>query len=211
MLLRSTEPAPSDVSRLRRRAIGLEYVTIAWNVLEVFASAVVVWELRVADRGRERRSVRAIGLAYLVDGSLARALLVGLVLAAGFERWWADVLLAIAISLLEIREGRGTWNGEASRTGRRSRRSDGRGSSAAAGPGASASPGRLRCRLIVEQAPIRAECRFARSPEGLRRSARNRPATASGPARSIAKPGLSLASVKGPASCHEHGTIGAVR
>ena len=77
---------------LRRRAMALEFVTIAWNLLEgvlaivagllagsvalvafgldssveVFASAVVVWELRGVDRRRERRAVRAIGAAYLV-------------------------------------------------------------------------------------------------------------------------------------------------
>jgi divalent metal cation (Fe/Co/Zn/Cd) transporter len=77
---------------LRRRALALEFVTIAWNLLEgvlaivagllagsvalvafgldssveVFASAVVVWELRGVDRRRERRAVRAIGAAYLV-------------------------------------------------------------------------------------------------------------------------------------------------
>ncbi len=81
-----------EVRRLRRRAFGLEYATIAWNVLEgiaaliagllagsvalvafgldssveVFASAVVVWELRGADRRRERRAVKAIGAAYIV-------------------------------------------------------------------------------------------------------------------------------------------------
>jgi divalent metal cation (Fe/Co/Zn/Cd) transporter len=77
---------------LRRRALALEFVTIAWNLLEgvlaivagllagsvalvafgldssveVFVSAVVVWELRGVDRRRERRAVRAIGAAYLV-------------------------------------------------------------------------------------------------------------------------------------------------
>jgi divalent metal cation (Fe/Co/Zn/Cd) transporter len=79
-------------TNLRRRALALELATIAWNVLEgvmaivagllagsvalvafgldssveVFASAVVVWELRGVDRRRERRAVRAIGAAYLV-------------------------------------------------------------------------------------------------------------------------------------------------
>jgi len=82
---------PGETS-LRRRALALEFVTIAWNLLEgvlaivagflagsvalvafgldssveVFASAVVVWELRGVDRRRERRAVRAIGAAYLV-------------------------------------------------------------------------------------------------------------------------------------------------
>jgi divalent metal cation (Fe/Co/Zn/Cd) transporter len=80
------------VPSLHRRALTLEGATIAWNVLEglaaiiagllagsvalvafgldssveVFASAVVVWELRGADRRRERRAVKAIGGAYLV-------------------------------------------------------------------------------------------------------------------------------------------------
>lgn len=86
-----TRVGPGE-ARLRRRALALELATIAWNVLEgllaivagllagsvalvafgldssveVFASAVVVWELRGVDRRRERRAVRAIGAAYLV-------------------------------------------------------------------------------------------------------------------------------------------------
>jgi divalent metal cation (Fe/Co/Zn/Cd) transporter len=187
---------PPDADDLRRRAFRLEYATIAWNLLEgiaavgagliagsvslvafgldssveVFASAVVVWELRGADRRMERRALRAIGAAYLVvaayvfidaanalrvanrpetspvgmvllaltvivmlglgsaklrvgrelesqtvmadgrfslvDGSLAGAVLAGLALSALFGWWWADALLAIAISVLAFREGR---------------------------------------------------------------------------------------------------------
>lgn len=76
----------------RQLAFRLEYATIAWNLLEgafavtagllagsvslvafgldssveVFASAVVVWELRGADRRGERRALRAIGAAYIL-------------------------------------------------------------------------------------------------------------------------------------------------
>ena len=201
-----SDPAsPSDEvarSRLRRLALRLEYTTIAWNVIEgvaalvagilagsvalvafgldssveVFASAVVVWELRGADRRGERRAVRAIGVAYLVvgvyvfidaanalrvgdrpgasplgmlllaatvvvmfslgvakqrvgrrldsqtviadgrfslvDGSLAGAVLIGLVLMALFGWWWADALLAIAISVLALREARNALMGK---------------------------------------------------------------------------------------------------
>jgi divalent metal cation (Fe/Co/Zn/Cd) transporter len=187
--------AAADAHRDRARAFRLEYATIVWTVLEgvfalvagilagsvsliafgldssveVFASAVVVWELRGADRRGERRALRAIGAAYivvavyvlvqalnalrlaerpesspvgmvllaatvavmfglglaklrvgrrmdsptviadgrfsLVDGSLAGAVLLGLVLIAAFDWWWADAVLAIVISLLAFYEG----------------------------------------------------------------------------------------------------------
>jgi divalent metal cation (Fe/Co/Zn/Cd) transporter len=80
-----------DLGHLRRRAFQLEYVTIAWNALEgiaaivagtlagsvalvafgldssveVFASLVVVWELKGTQRGREKRALRLIGSGYL--------------------------------------------------------------------------------------------------------------------------------------------------
>src|SRR6185312_8067177 len=44
----------------RRLAFGLD------SSVEVFASAVVVWELRGADRRGERRALRAIGAAYIL-------------------------------------------------------------------------------------------------------------------------------------------------
>jgi divalent metal cation (Fe/Co/Zn/Cd) transporter len=194
-------PPPPDAAAVRRLAFRLEYATIAWNLLEgvaalvagllagsvslvafgldssveVFASAVVVWELRGADRRMERRAVRAIGAAYLVvaayvfvdaanalrfanrpeaspigmvllaatvvvmvglgiakvrvgrrlesqtvvadgrfslvDGALAGAVLTGLVLSALFGWWWADAILAIAISAAAFREGRAALAG----------------------------------------------------------------------------------------------------
>lgn len=90
MTLRST-PNPESAT-LRRRAFRLLYVTVAWNTLEgvaaiaaglmagsvslvafgldssveVFASVVVIWELRGVDTGRERRALRLIGVGYLV-------------------------------------------------------------------------------------------------------------------------------------------------
>ncbi|HTE84029.1 MAG TPA: cation transporter [Dehalococcoidia bacterium] len=82
-------------ARLRERGFMLEYLTIGWNVfegmgaivaglvagsvalvafgldstVEVFASSIVVWELRGASRERERRALRLIGGAYLVVAS----------------------------------------------------------------------------------------------------------------------------------------------
>jgi len=88
------EIAAEGHQRLLRRAFQLEYVTIAWNTLEgivaivaglsagsvalvaygldssveVFASVVVVWELRGSDRSGERRALRLIGAGYIVVG-----------------------------------------------------------------------------------------------------------------------------------------------
>jgi divalent metal cation (Fe/Co/Zn/Cd) transporter len=88
------EIADQDHRRLLRHAFQLEYATIAWNTLEgvvaivaglsagsvalvafgldssveVFASIVVVLELRGADRSGEHRAVRLIGLGYLLVG-----------------------------------------------------------------------------------------------------------------------------------------------
>ena len=88
------EIAEEDRRRLLRQAFRLEYVTIAWNTLEgivaivaglsagsialvaygldssveVFASIVVVWELRGSDRSGERRALRLIGAGYIVVG-----------------------------------------------------------------------------------------------------------------------------------------------
>jgi divalent metal cation (Fe/Co/Zn/Cd) transporter len=202
MSTESNAVVSSESSGLRRRALRLEYATIAWTVLEglaaiaagwlagsvalvafgldssveVFASAVVVWELRGVDRGREGRALKAIGVAYLVvaayilvdagnalrianrpegspvgmvllsstvvvmavlgfaklrvgrrlgsatvvadgrfslvDGSLAGAVLVGLVATALLGWWWADALLAIGIALFAFREGREAWLGD---------------------------------------------------------------------------------------------------
>lgn len=82
----------AERQRLRRRVLSLEYLTIAWNVaeggisivvgilaasvalfafgldsaVEVFASAVVVWQLHGAAREREQWALRLIGGAYLV-------------------------------------------------------------------------------------------------------------------------------------------------
>lgn len=85
---------PVRTEALRRRALRLEYVTIAWNAVEgglailtgllahsvaltafgldssveVFASAVAAWQLRGASERRERLALRLIGACFLVVG-----------------------------------------------------------------------------------------------------------------------------------------------
>ena len=88
----SGSASDSSSAPLRQTALRLEYVTVGWNAIEglaaiaaglaassvalvafgldssveVFASLVVVWELRGLDRGREWRALRLIGVGYLV-------------------------------------------------------------------------------------------------------------------------------------------------
>ncbi|HVZ11721.1 MAG TPA: cation transporter [Patescibacteria group bacterium] len=80
------------MEQLRRRALRLEYITIAWNVaegiicvivglltgsvslfayglessVEIFASSLVVWDLRGANKKRESLALKLIGTAYIV-------------------------------------------------------------------------------------------------------------------------------------------------
>jgi divalent metal cation (Fe/Co/Zn/Cd) transporter len=78
--------------KLHNKALKLEYITIAWNILEgivsmviglmsgsvslfayglessveVFSSSVTVWELKGTGKGREKKALRMIGFAYLI-------------------------------------------------------------------------------------------------------------------------------------------------
>lgn len=79
-----------DKSRLRKRGLSLEYVTLGWNVIgtavtisaafstgsvalagfgldsliEIFASAIVVWQLKGLNQDHERTALRWIGIAF---------------------------------------------------------------------------------------------------------------------------------------------------
>lgn len=72
--------------------------------------ALGVAKLRV---GRQLNSptVVADGRFSLIDGSLAFAVLAGLVLTASFGWWWADGLLALVIAVVALREGIEAWRG----------------------------------------------------------------------------------------------------
>jgi divalent metal cation (Fe/Co/Zn/Cd) transporter len=181
---------------LTRRGLRLEYTTLGWNtveigflvyaavvarsvalagfaldsVIEIFASVVVVWQLRGGvDPTRERRAARLIGIAFFalavylvgqtlvtlaldvrpdssplgiawlaatcvvmfslaaakartgrelgnrvlqteakvtaVDGSLAAAVLLGLVLNTTLGWWWADIAGGLVVIAYGLREG----------------------------------------------------------------------------------------------------------
>lgn len=105
--------AAADDTRRRallRRGFALEYVTLGWNVagiivlgfaavaarsvalagfgldslIEIGASAVVIWELSATGEGRQRRALRAIGAAFTLL-ALYLAVQSTLVLAAGYR------------------------------------------------------------------------------------------------------------------------------
>ena len=190
-------PAKQEQRRLLRQGRLLETATLAWNVVGVFvlavaavgarsaalagfgldslieigASAVVLWELAGVDQERRQRAMRLVGFAFvglavyltiqstavlalgfhprhsplgiawtgvtaavmfalaagkantgaalgnpvlraegritIVDGTLATAVLIGLVLNATLGWWWADPLAGYVLLSYAIREARG--------------------------------------------------------------------------------------------------------
>jgi len=194
----STSPL-APASSLLKRGLYLEYVTLAWNVvgagiiivaavkarsvalagfeldslIEIFASTIVVWQLKSIGQDRERTALRLIGASFfalalyvlaqaaftlltgahpgqspggiaglaatlvvmlllawgklatgrqlanpvlltearvtLIDGILAAAVLVGLLLNVLFGWWWADPLAGLVIVYYGFKEGRHAW------------------------------------------------------------------------------------------------------
>jgi divalent metal cation (Fe/Co/Zn/Cd) transporter len=195
-------PMSTGTVDLRRRGLRLEYLTVAWNVIEavvavwagiaagsialvgfgldsmieVFAASVVIWEFKGASEQRQGRALRLIAISFfalaayvtveavrdLIVGSeaaesvvgivlaaislavmpvlaiakrrtgrrlasatlladatetllcsyLSAILLVGLLLNATVDWWWADPLAALGIAYLAVREGLEAWRGE---------------------------------------------------------------------------------------------------
>lgn len=127
-------------ARTRRRALLAEYATIVWNVfegaasiaagiaaasvalvafgldstVEVFASAVVVWELHGTTRERERLALKLIGIAYLVVALYVAQDAVRSLWGrhhpspspAGIALTAATVVVMTALALLKLRIGR---------------------------------------------------------------------------------------------------------
>jgi divalent metal cation (Fe/Co/Zn/Cd) transporter len=125
---------------LLKKALRLEYLTIVWNIfegavcmiiglmsgsvalfayglessVEVFASSVVIWELKGNGRGREKMALKMIGAAYLVvsayicydaikslmDGTHPEASLIGIIFLL------ATVIVMIILGVLKQRVGK---------------------------------------------------------------------------------------------------------
>ena len=89
-MVKAAAPGADGVARLRRRGFWLEYASLAWmtaeatvaitagviassialvgfgldSVIEFFAAAIVVWQLRGQGEDRETRAVRLIGVTF---------------------------------------------------------------------------------------------------------------------------------------------------
>jgi divalent metal cation (Fe/Co/Zn/Cd) transporter len=191
-----------------RRGFQLEWITLAWNIvgvivlaflaittssvaiagfgldslIEIGASAVVLWELSGTGQARQRRALRLIGVAFIalavyllvqsaialavghhaeqsvggilwtaltaavmfslaagksrvgralanpvlltegkvtfIDGLLAVAVLIGLVLNSALQWWWADPIAALVIVYYAVREAAAALNEAAHHSGR---------------------------------------------------------------------------------------------
>lgn len=141
-----TRTAAASVARLRRRGFWLEYASMAWmtaeaavaiaagiaaaslaltgfgldSVIEFFAAAIVVWQLRgeIAGQERETRAVRLIGVTFfvlavylavegirdLVTGAAPRVSVPGLVIAA------AALLVMPGLAIAKRATGRALGN-----------------------------------------------------------------------------------------------------
>lgn len=120
---------------LLRRGLRLEYATLAWNVvgsvlvlaaataarsvalagfgldslIEILASAVVVWQLKGVDKQRERKALRLIGSAFMLL-ALYIAIQSTYVLAAGFRPHHSQLGIAwltlTAIAMFTLARGK---------------------------------------------------------------------------------------------------------
>jgi len=129
---RPTESDAAERIRLQRLGLTLEWATIAWNLgeavvtialglaagslaligfgadslIEVFASAVVVWHVRNLDHldlhGRSRRAMRLIAVAFLVLGGVLLAGAGQRLLSASRpdESPWGIAYLAVAATVM---------------------------------------------------------------------------------------------------------------
>ncbi len=139
MIVENGRPAPvaSQTAALRRRGLLLEYVTLAWNVvgcwivlgaayaarsvalagfgidsvIEIFASVIVVWQLKAIKKDREQFAERLIGVAFLLL-AIYIALQSAIVLYAGFHPKTSSLgiiwlgLTVLAMLLLAYGKGR---------------------------------------------------------------------------------------------------------
>lgn len=83
---------------------------IAWLALTATAMFLLAWGKRVTGRAFGNPVLTKEAGVTIVDGLLAVAVLVGLVLNAAFGWWWADPLAGLVIVYYGLREGWASWH-----------------------------------------------------------------------------------------------------
>ncbi len=85
---------------------------IAWLAATLIAMLVLAWGKRVTGRQLGNPVLQTEAHVTLIDALLAAAVLVGLVLNALLQWWWADPLAGLVIVYYGIKEGWAAWHGE---------------------------------------------------------------------------------------------------
>ncbi len=127
--------AQAGDARLLRRGVRLEYLTLAWNgvgaavlavaawrarslalagfgldsLIEILASAVVIWQLAGADKGRERTALRVISVSFAllslyIPAQAALGLLVGA--RPSGSPWGVAWLALTVVAMLALASGK---------------------------------------------------------------------------------------------------------
>jgi divalent metal cation (Fe/Co/Zn/Cd) transporter len=96
VLVNHAQPAPSPLG-------------IAWLVVTALAMFGLAWGKRVTGRQLGNPVLTKEAGVTIVDGLLAVAILIGLVLNAGFGWWWADPVASLVIVGYGLREGWTAW------------------------------------------------------------------------------------------------------
>lgn len=92
-----------------RQALGLEYLTIGWNVVEgvvAIAAAVLAGSVALGSRALEADAFQTTACFWLSMVTLAG---VGLNAALGW--WWADPVAALGMTWFIAKEGAEAWRG----------------------------------------------------------------------------------------------------
>jgi divalent metal cation (Fe/Co/Zn/Cd) transporter len=97
VLLSGTRPEPS---------LG----GIGWLSATVIAMMLLAWGKHVTGKRLGNPVLLTEARVTVIDGALAAAVLVGLVLNALFGLWWADPLASLVIVYSGVKEGLHTWH-----------------------------------------------------------------------------------------------------
>lgn len=83
---------------------------IGWLVITVLAMWLLAWGKRLTGRALDNPVLRKESYVTLIDGLLAVAVLIGLLLNALLGWWWADPLAGLVIVYYGLREGWAAWH-----------------------------------------------------------------------------------------------------